>query len=269
MTDDLHPGCPIHLRSLKQFIVNAGNSGYIHDCRPPQILPGQPQPLSQPHMFRRLQQKNRFLYQPQIGQQRIYHTSTVEQAECNRIYKNPADEIRKRGYSLHKLSKRNTLDFIQEHCKKHGQPGGSQRNGAHGKSVFQHLQQLIDLDVVFNQGFKPFQPHKLSIRKRPWRSVIIKCIDPAIQRIIGKNEYKNEKWKYKQKQLYGIPFLFVCKQFHLHPPFTGPNLSQPEFNSAVHLVCRLCLSLNLLSVCIIHLPTHYCQYFFCYRAIFS
>ena len=95
-------------------------------------------------MFGGLEEKNRLRGNPQRLKQGVRHTCAVEKAVCHGIYKHPADEVGKRGHRLHEFPEGHTPQLIHKYGKYHGQPGGCQRNAAHGKGIFKHLQKLID-----------------------------------------------------------------------------------------------------------------------------
>ena len=59
---------------------------------------------------------------------------------------------------------------------------------------------------------------QLRLGERLGRFVIIKRIDPPVQRIIGKNQYQNNKWQHIQKKTDGIPFFSAFSRFHRNPP---------------------------------------------------
>ena len=112
-------------------------------------------------MLRGLEEKNWLRGNPQCLQQGVCHARAVEKAVRYGINENPADEVGKRGNRLYKLPEGHAPQLVHKYCKQHGQPGGCQRNAAHGEGIFKDLQELLDFNRVFHQGFKPFQAYKI------------------------------------------------------------------------------------------------------------
>ena len=135
-------------------------------------------------------------------------------------HQHPADEVGERGDRLHGLPERHALDLIQKDSEDHRQPGGEDRQAAHGEGIAHDQQRLLQPDRIVHQVLEPLQPLEIIEGKGPGRTVIEKSINPSVKRIIGKHCHQNQEGQYIEELSVGPQFLLVVHHTFL-PPKAG------------------------------------------------
>lgn len=90
----------------------------------------------------------------------VDHTFTREHGEGQGVDEDPADKVRQCGYGLNEFTEPDSLDLCQEDGEDHREPGEENAQSADAEGVLDDLKQLINLDLILDQGVKPFEADK-------------------------------------------------------------------------------------------------------------
>ena len=197
--DNLHPGRAVHLGRLDHLLVNRADGGQVHDSGPSGVLPGQPQPHPEPHMFLGAQESDRFVNHPEIHQDRVDRAGGAQHVESNREHKHPADEVRQCRNSLDEFLVRTAFYFVEKHRENHREPAEGQGDSAHGEGIQQHAAHICQPGRIGNNVFEPFQADKCFRGNRLRRHIVVERVNPAVQRVVGNQCDKNQQWQDVEK----------------------------------------------------------------------
>lgn len=183
-----------------------------------------------------VQKLYRLCSQSQVLQQRIHHTRIGKQTERHGIDQYPADKIRQRRHRLHDIFKPLALNLTQKNCEHQRQHRSGNAQKAHGKRILHNLPELRQLRSVTEKHPKPFQSHKRTLTQLQRRLIIIKSINPTMQRKIRKHKAQDQKRKYHKKHLLSTlvpgrhPPLFTRSPHNsILSPFRPPPCFQERF----------------------------------------
>ena len=141
----------------------------------------------------RLQEHDRLICNAKLLQNCIDCARTVEHAVCDGKHQNPGNKIGQRRHRLDKFLVRSAIDLIEKDCKDHRKPGEEQIQSAHGKSIAKDTQNLLRLHRIFYHGDEPLEPDELMDIQRKRRAIVKECVNPAIQRVIGKDRNQRQE----------------------------------------------------------------------------
>ena len=136
MPDAAEAVCTVHFCSLIQLLVDSGDPGNIDDGTPSDALPGAPQQHFQPGVVRNLQVVCVCTGLVQhIGQETVDESVCGKNADRDRVYKHPGDEVRDGSQRLDRPLEFAGPDFSQQHRKGDRKPGCRDAQPGHDQGL--------------------------------------------------------------------------------------------------------------------------------------